>query len=69
MSRSLVDKARDYLEANKGSWPQICEDTGLDYSWLCKFAVGKIDDPSVRKIETLLGNKSTYRIRKKRGQK
>lgn len=48
-----VDEALVRLQAAKGQWPKICEETGLDYSWLTKFAQGQIKNPSARKIEQL----------------
>lgn len=45
--------SRDQLYENVGRWPQICQETGLDYSWLTKFAQGKIADPGYSKIMTL----------------
>lgn len=53
MAEKLLDYVLKQLQANKGSWPTIARITELDYSWLTKLAQGKIDDPSVRKIQRL----------------
>lgn len=53
MTQSLLDYVLAELQQRKGTWRAICRKTGLDYSWLTKFAEGKIDDPGVRKIQLL----------------
>ena len=54
MAKSSVDTAIDYLQESKGSWPEICRVTKLQYSWLSKLAQGRIQNPGTRKIEKLL---------------
>lgn len=44
---------KDRLESSKGTWPSVCEQTGLDYSWLTKFAQGKIPNPGYAKVSAL----------------
>ena len=44
---------KDRLEGSKGTWPVVCEKTGLDYSWLTKFAQGKIPNPGYAKVFAL----------------
>lgn len=44
---------QDKLKESKGNWRVVCENTGLDYSWLTKLAQGRIPNPSVHKIQTL----------------
>ena len=51
-----IEFIRDRLNACKGTWPKVCEETGLDYSWLTKFAQGKIPNPGYAKISTLKGH-------------
>jgi len=53
MSEKLLDYVLKQLQTSKGSWPSVAKNTDLDYSWLTKLAQGKIDDPSVRKIQRL----------------
>jgi len=48
-----VDEAFSRLQAVRGKWKQISDDTGLDYSWLTKFGQRKIKNPGARKIERL----------------
>lgn len=35
-----VEQVRARLIAFKGRYPEVCERSGLDYSWLSKFARG-----------------------------
>lgn len=50
---NTIDTIREDLNGLRGTWPKVCEETGLDYSWLTKFAQGKIPKPGFDKIETL----------------
>lgn len=54
MDISLTSQAIRRLQAVKGSWGTVAEATGVSYSWLCKFAQGRIPNPSVRRIEHIL---------------
>ncbi len=65
MRISIVDEARQYLADQKGHWPQICEETELGYSWLCKFAAGTLNNPTVRQVEKLLAHKAKRRPHKR----
>lgn len=56
--QTLLAYVRAELEARKGQWPAISKAMAPDawesyYSWLCKFAQGRIPDPSVNKIQAL----------------
>ena len=53
MTEKLLEFVLRKLQEKKGSWPNVAEQTDLEYSWLTKLAQGKIDDPSVRKIQRL----------------
>ncbi len=50
---TTINQVKQSLEARRGTWPRVCEETGLDYSWLTKFAQGKIPNPGYKHIETL----------------
>ena len=50
---NAIESIRERLNACKGTWPKVCEDTGLDYSWLTKFAQGKIPNPGYAKVSVL----------------
>ncbi|MBU2774794.1 helix-turn-helix domain-containing protein [Acidithiobacillus ferrooxidans] len=54
MNMSLSSQAIRRLLAAKGSWVSIALATGVSYSWLCKFAHGRIPNPSVQRIERIL---------------
>lgn len=49
----MLDEVRDCLEAARGTWPQIAQETGLNYEWLVTVAQGGIRDPGVQKIQRL----------------
>lgn len=53
METSELDFVLRQLKTRKGSWPQVCAETGVDYSWLSKLARGMFEEPGVKKIETL----------------
>jgi len=58
MEPTLVNYVLDELATRKGDWPAIAKAIQPDswesyYSWLTKFASGKIPDPSVNKIQEL----------------
>lgn len=40
MGIPTVEQVRTRLIAFKGRYPEVCERSGLDYSWLSKFARG-----------------------------
>jgi hypothetical protein len=50
---TLHDYVQSELQARKGTWQQICAETQLDYSWLSKFAQGKIAEPGIHKVQRL----------------
>ena len=52
---TTIEQIKAALDSRRGTWRQVCEDTGLDYSWLTKFAQGQIKNPGYRKIQTLAG--------------
>lgn len=49
---TIASLRRD-LQARKGRWPQLCEDTGLNYSWVCKFSRGVMADIGLSKAQRL----------------
>lgn len=49
----MLEDVRAALYRRQGTWPQICRDLDLSYSWVCKMAQGKIADPGVGRIERL----------------
>lgn len=59
-----IESIRERLNACKGTWPKVCEDTGLDYSWLTKFAQGKIPNPGYTKVSVL----SKHFVKTRKGQ-
>ncbi|CAB3660248.1 hypothetical protein LMG26696_03332 [Achromobacter pulmonis] len=50
---SMITTVRSQLLARKGSWPAICEEAGVSYSWLTKYAQGKITNPGSRQLEAV----------------
>jgi hypothetical protein len=53
VSSKLLDSTIELLHRDKGTWQQTAADTKLGYQWLAKLSQGCIDDPGVKKIETL----------------
>lgn len=41
------------LQRRKGEWRRIAEDNGFSYSWLAKYAQGRIRGPSVHRVQKL----------------
>lgn len=50
---SLFDRTCALLSATDKPLPEVARDTGLPVSWLKKLKYGKIDDPSVNRIQRL----------------
>lgn len=48
-----IDECRALLNSRKGEWPKLARSAKVSYSWLCKFAQGKMGNPGVRPIERL----------------
>lgn len=59
---TTIDFVKRNLEASRGTWPKVCADTGLDYSWLTKMAQGKIPNPGYQKIELLYHYFKSHRV-------
>jgi len=56
MKDSLIKRRTDAiaeLQRRKGDWEAIADDSGVSYSWLCKFAQDKIKNPGVRTLHGL----------------
>lgn len=53
MDNTTLESTLELLAQRKGEWRKISNKTGLDYSWLTKFAQGKIKNPGFQKIQTL----------------
>jgi len=41
------------LNQRKGEWPQIAQEAGVSYSWLCKLAQGVIQNPRYLHLQKL----------------
>lgn len=52
-AEELVSGFRERLVRFRGQYRQFCNETGVDYSWLSKFANGKIPNPTVQSLEDL----------------
>jgi len=50
---SLISSVRSELLSRKGEWPRIATATSNSYSWLCKFAQGRMTNPGVRRLEAI----------------
>ena len=49
----MLQEIIDQLNAQKGKFRKISEETGLDYDWLHQVARGVIKNPGFEKIQTL----------------
>lgn len=47
----LFNFVRRGVESRKGRWPELAEASGVSYSWLTKFGLGKIPNPGHRTLE------------------
>ena len=56
----ILTKIKDYLEAHRGSWPQIAADAGVSYSWLTKLVQGQIPNPGIRDVQKVLDYISSH---------
>ena len=45
---------RQRLKARLGQYPVIVRETGLTYSWLQKFADGRINNPTINSLDRLI---------------
>lgn len=48
-----VDATRAKLLAIRGHWPEVGKASGVSYSWLQKFAAGKITNPTVDTLQSV----------------
>jgi len=53
MNDDTVHRLRAELVARKGEYRQISQDAGLSYSWLCKFARGRKQNPTISSMRKL----------------
>lgn len=56
MTNSLYSKAITILQCQRGSWAAIARESGISYSWIAKFANGKITNPGIKRIEDLMAH-------------
>lgn len=65
MKHDLDTQLKARLARVKGDWPVIAKRAGLSYSWICKFAIGQIDNPgyeTLRKLNSALAEKPAKTI-------
>lgn len=43
----------DWLDGQRGRWPSIAEEAGINYWWILKFMAGGIKNPGHDKITSL----------------
>lgn len=54
MEPSLDIEVRSLLESKRGEWRTIAIDAGVSYSWLSKFACGRIENPGYATLRRVL---------------
>ena len=50
---TLLPAVIGLLEQRRGKWPEICAETGVNYSTLQKIVQGQVANPGVNTIELL----------------
>ena len=62
MAKPLDTQMREFLDGERGDWPRIAIAADVSYSWITKFAVGRIPRPG---YQTLLRLQEVQRQRKR----
>lgn len=52
-ANKIVADMRGRLVKHRGHFRALCKEPDIDYSWLSKFANGKINNPTIGKLEAL----------------
>ena len=52
-AQQIVSELRNRLRNHRGHYSQMCKCTGLDLSWLSKFANSRIENPTIKQLEKL----------------
>jgi len=53
MKTPIDTTIRNRLNARRGNWRELANQSGVSYSWLSKFARGCIANPGLRTLERL----------------
>jgi predicted transcriptional regulator len=53
MDTAILDYVLAKLEAAKGTWPDIAEETGVPYDTIAKIFQRQIVDPKISKVQLL----------------
>lgn len=53
MNESILGYVMDRLDAAKGQWPQIADDSGVPYRTVQKIGSGKTRSPRIDSVEKL----------------
>ena len=53
MNEKTINELRNRALRHSGSYKRICDNYGVDYSWLSKFVNGKISNPTIRTVVRL----------------
>ena len=48
-----IDTLISKVQERRGEWPKLAKDSGVSYSWLVKFAGGKIRNPRIQTADRL----------------
>lgn len=54
MDTPMLDYVKEHLEAARGEWPRISEETGVPYFTITNIVQGKVEDPRVSTVQKLL---------------
>jgi transcriptional regulator with XRE-family HTH domain len=50
---AIVKDLQSQLRSMRGQLPSFARESGISYSWLCKFQAGKMNNPTANTIERL----------------
>lgn len=53
MPQKLDSKVRAQLLLRRGTWTSLAADAEVSYSWVCKFAAGRIENPGYARLQRL----------------
>lgn len=52
--RVSLTEVRGLLAARRGDWQKVAAENGVSHSWISKFVRGKIDNPGIATLSTLM---------------
>lgn len=53
MEKPILDYVKERLEAARGEWPKVSDETGVPYFTITNIVQGKVADPRVGTVQKL----------------